>query len=329
MPLDLIKSRNELLLLPYKDFIYSEFSEITTLFFAEKLKLSEEKRVVFENGLMLYLLLFFNKFDLIEFIIRECSVSVSEGISVTDTISNGLPTEIVKAMNEARQILESENSEPIKNKDRFALLSSLPENKLLIYYYLKTGSKISQLVGEYIQDQDIRFDTYNLVGDIILGFYKVEDTVPLLQQELGLNAKTAALLGADVLDFLAPLSDPTFVVPTEEPEEVEQVEEIVTNEMESVVSHLHTTPATSQPVVTPVVSYRPPTTTPSVHTMATDATAARAGYQSAIEIEPTYRSEQPDMRKTLSDLPSYANPSNTMPQSSTPKPPIDPPRWGV
>ncbi len=59
-----------------------------------------------------------------------------------------------------------------------------------------------------------------LVGDIVLGFYRVEDTVPLLQQELGLDPRTAALLGADIIDFLAPLSDPDWQPPTTETRDV-------------------------------------------------------------------------------------------------------------
>lgn len=58
------------------------------------------------------------------------------------------------------------------------------------------------------------------IGDIILGFYQTEDTVPLLQQELGIDAATAEKLGAEVLAFLAPLQDPNWQPPVEETDEV-------------------------------------------------------------------------------------------------------------
>ena len=62
-----------------------------------------------------------------------------------------------------------------------------------------------------------------IVGDIVLGFYKINDTVPLLKQELGLDDETAKLLGTDVLEFLAPLSDPNWQPPEEfEPIDVDE-----------------------------------------------------------------------------------------------------------
>lgn len=88
----------------------------------------------------------------------------------------------------------------------------------------ESDNKLFSIAQKYDIDKDE--ETNKLftitVGDIILGFYKIEDTVPLLQQELGLDPRTAALLGADVLDFLSPLSDPNWQPPVEEGAEYEE-----------------------------------------------------------------------------------------------------------
>ena len=101
--------------------------------------------------------------------------------------------------------------------------NSTPKQK-----YFFSSKKSDDLLFTIAQKYDLDKDEeknklFNItVGDIILGFYKIEDTVPLLQQELGLDPRTAALLGADVLDFLAPLSDPNWQPPAEEVEEDEE-----------------------------------------------------------------------------------------------------------
>ncbi len=178
-----------------------------------------------------------------------------------------------------------------------------------------------------INDIDSRKKVVILITDIIFGFYKVADTVPLIQQELGADARTAALLGADVLGFLAPLSDPNFVVPKEEGEEGIEVAK------PSPEPTIHLAPVSSyavsqsQPQAT-APTYQPaptPAVAPELHTMAMDANAARSNYQPTAEA--TYSSEQPVTRQPLSDLPSYTN-GATQPQNSTPVPPIEPPRWG-
>ena len=159
-------------------------------------------------------------------------------------------------------------------------------------------------------------ETYNkfaiTVGDIVLGFYKVADTVPLLQQELNIDARAAALLGADVLDFLSPLSDKDFVVKIDSLSDDTFL--VPAPQSETAIQH----PIGSAPAT--------PTNAPELHTMAMDAHAARENYQPAAE--PVYSSEQPALRPPLSDLPSYTSGATT-PQNSTPLPPIEPPRWGV
>ena len=160
------------------------------------------------------------------------------------------------------------------------------------------------------------------IGDIILGFYKIEDTVPLIQQELGLDAKTAALLGADVLDFLTPLSDPNWQPPTEE-------------DAASVNTTFELSPVTKETLNTasPGVQTAPAATElPELRTMAADMVEGRSPVRNTFNAaaaidEPVYVSSQPTIEKPAPDAPSY-----TAPLYQPPKPnvdaPLEKPRWG-
>jgi hypothetical protein len=95
-----------------------------------------------------------------------------------------------------------------------------------LYSTSYSGKYIFTIAKKYDLHKDEMYKKFAItVGDIILGFYRIEDTVPLLQQELGLDPRTAALLGADVLDFLAPLSDPNWQPPVEERDEWDEESE--------------------------------------------------------------------------------------------------------
>lgn len=325
---DLIKSRNDILSSDYKDFVYSDFTDVTVAIFGDYLKLDEEKRVIFENGLMLFLLLFLNKFEFIEFIIRECSLSIEKAISAVTAISEGLPVEMTTAMNAAKALLEKSDPSPVKESDRFNHLLTIPDTQLRTYLYAKTSSSLTKLHEIHSLNKDLQVDITDLIGDILLGFYKIEDTVPLLQQELKLDARTAALLGADVLDFLIPLTDPNFITPTEVTDEVIPLS--TTNIPESVVRMTVISDYTTSPtqLIPTITTYQPAPTSsiaPELHTMAMDANAARANFQPVVE--PVHSSEQPVTRTPLSDLPSYTSGAAT--PNSNAIPPIEPPRWGV
>jgi hypothetical protein len=91
-------------------------------------------------------------------------------------------------------------------------------------YYLtsniEAGLNLRNIAQKYDLHQDEAYKKFAVtVGDIILGFYKIEDTVPLLRQELGIDMAIAERLGADVLVFLAPLSDPNWQPPVDEDRE--------------------------------------------------------------------------------------------------------------
>ncbi|MBY0538740.1 hypothetical protein K2P47_05090 [Patescibacteria group bacterium] len=162
-----------------------------------------------------------------------------------------------------------------------------------------------------------------LVSDVVLGFYKIEDVVPLLQQELGIDARTAALLGADVIDFLAPLSDPNWKPPTEQDDEsVSVAPERITETTEP----SHEISAMNEPVVSV------PTELPELRTMAADMIEGRSPVRNtytpvpSVDV-PVYVSTQPTIEKKVPEAPSY-----TAPLYEPPKPnvdtPLEQPRWG-
>ncbi len=187
------------------------------------------------------------------------------------------------------------------------------------------------------------------VGDIILGFYKVEDTVPLLQQELALDPRAAALLGTDVLDFLAPLSDPQFVIPNQtevsSPARVADVNLFthtaahiepavsVLAHASPILSVLTSNPAYAQPISPKRPGALPnPYTAPELRTMAADmaeTSHSQTAYTPVLTNDaPVYSSQQPSVRTPLSELPTYHNPSAPH-QSVQPIAPLEPPRWGA
>jgi hypothetical protein len=215
------------------------------------------------------------------------------------------------------------------------------DTAVYLYSHYLSGEKLFQIAQSYnlVEPQQYRIFA-TTVGDIILGFYQIEDTVPLLQQELGIDATTAGLLGADVLEFLAPLSDPNFVVPLDPDDaEVEEGSAVVTTETTTtptdgshpsasfyVPPNSATIPVGVVPAATPADGpHMPP-----LRTMASDMARSpeRAAYEPIVENEtPIYSSKQPEVRTPLSDLPAYT--TLTENKAPAPQPTIETPRWGA
>ena len=214
-----------------------------------------------------------------------------------NTITNQMRIDLYKNTNDSKKYFLGHN-----NSTRL-----LTELSVKYHFYIEEQYKIFAVT----------------IGDIILGFYKIEDTVPLLQQELGLDAKTAALLGADVLDFLAPLSDPNWKPPVEDEDgDLEDVESATSD-----LSKMEIIPETTSPQIEP-----PSTIIPQLRTMAADMVEVRSPVRSSFNAgimldEPTYTSTQPTLERKATEAPSY-----TAPLYEPPKPnvdaPLEKPRWG-
>lgn len=223
-------------------------------------------------------------------------------------------------------------------RDKVKVNASLAQDYL--YSSPTSGLTLWRLAEKYKLQENYKVFAIT-IGDIILGFYKIEDTVPLLQQELGIDPKTAALLGAEVLEFLAPLNDPNWQPPREEEGQEETNEMTVPSvtvparpiNITSVPPVAVPTPSVqSVPNVAPVVQ-----TTPTVPPVATSApTPAYAvpyepAYQPSPEVpEPTYQSSQNDIRPgrgPLGEVPTYVPP--VAPVAPPTPPAADRPRWST
>ena len=211
--------------------------------------------------------------------------------------------------------------------------SKLSPAGLYLYSYTQPATELKRISEAYniAQKHSIFINT---VGDIILGFYKIEDTVPLLQQELGLDPKTAALLGAEVIEFLTPLSDPNWQPPVEmaDVDEDEDLKDITDNEVSTIT-----------PVVNHIPEKAPALALNPIHTLASDMATVRnvitpspnvstgsitpSTYTNVSEPTPVYQSTQP-VPKPLSTIPSYT-PTPTPPAPVAPPPVPDRPRWST
>ncbi len=199
---------------------------------------------------------------------------------------------------------------------------NLSKTGAYLYSYTKPALELKNISEKYnvAEKHPIFIMT---VGDIILGFYKIEDTVPLLQQELGLDPKTAALLGAEVLEFLTPLSDPNWQPSEDENGEDETSGYIPTPEA----------PVNRIPIKAPA----------PLHTFASDMAIVRN--EQPVEVytpvsapiptyqatpEPVYQSTQPNpVSPALSSIPSYTTPDTPTPAPVPPPPAPDRPRWST
>jgi len=117
------------------------------------------------------------------------------------------------------------------------------------------------------------------VGDIILGFYKIEDTVPLLQQELEIDEATAQKLGAEVLAFLAPLNDPTWQPPPETELESEVAPPVPRQGSGIAISHSDDTTTKRIPIKASALAVPKP-----IHTFASDMETVRE-YPEGVEMD--------------------------------------------
>ena len=319
MPSQILQTRIQSLTPEYSDFVFSDFTS-EAIRSIQSAGFENFDNQVLENGIFLYLTLFLHKFALIEFIITECHKSINEARQITDIIIMMMPEEMIEQQSNTTVALDI-TAELVKEKDRFAIINS-NENLLNRYLYLKTSHLTEKLIKKYLILNSELVDQFKIViSDITLGFYKKEDTVPLLQQELELDAKTAALLGADVLDFLAPLSDPNWQPPVEE----------AADDLTDVGISSFSAPLTVGNVVETAQIVREPEL-PTLRTMAADMAEERSPvrntFNAAASIdEPVYISTQPTIEKKAPDAPSYSSPLY-----QTPKPnieaPLEKPRWG-
>ncbi len=76
----IIKERLNLLEPNYREFVISNIPTTISEVFSETYKLDEIKNIVLENGIILFLLFFFDKSDLKNYIITDCELTESDAI---------------------------------------------------------------------------------------------------------------------------------------------------------------------------------------------------------------------------------------------------------
>lgn len=191
----------------------------------------------------------------------------------------------------------------------------------------ENGDLLFYIAQKYDLHQDEIYKKFAItVGDIILGFYKIEDTVPLLQQELGIDPRTAALLGADVLDFLAPLSDPNWQPPVEETEQQDVV--IGNHAIEqsrsapaTPTSETYAIPINTAPAPQNTHIYQEPVSQPTYANNPPQPPVAIPNYQHQIPDTPPMDQQSPMPQSQLYQSPaSPASPYDT-PRPTPPAPP--------
>jgi hypothetical protein len=201
----------------------------------------------------------------------------------------------------------------------------------------ESEDRLYGLAEEYHMNKESTVLFIQTVSHIILGFYKIEDTVPLLQQELSLDPKTAAHLGAEVLEFLAPLSDPNWQPPAEVEEDGPSIAQVQPEPipeyripvkapaLDSVTLAPISAAGVGEHMLTPEsTKAMTPTSSPNSHSQV---------HNPATSAEPLYRpaplpSNPPSPRPSLESIPSYAPTPSPVAQTSAPAAP-DRPRWST
>ncbi|MDC1205585.1 hypothetical protein N8083_01935 [Candidatus Pacebacteria bacterium] len=93
-----IKQRLAILSPEYRAFILSEYPNVVARTFGESLGFDEIKTTVLENGIVLFLLIFLNKEELIAFIATECHISEKESSELIAAIQQTLPDQFLKEL---------------------------------------------------------------------------------------------------------------------------------------------------------------------------------------------------------------------------------------
>ncbi len=298
----------------YRDFVMSDYSDAIAAKIAREERFDDDTETALANMIFLYTILILSDYELTEALVADCELGMTEELRITKSILSTMPPEMLEEQRLAyAEIMKSDN--PIDEKTRRDIIATQPERQKLVYLYAKTNPHLRVLLEQFSLAEEQIEAGMILLGDIVLGFYRTEDTVPLLQQELGLDPKTAALLGAEVLEFLASITNPNWQPPADAPRVVEAPSNQVPLKAPAEFVAPAPTPVESSLIVEPTPVYQP----------------APAGYMSTPTPTPTpvYQSSQPTPASApLSTIPSYTPPP-TPPTPVAPAPTPDRPKWST
>ena len=334
MPQEIIKERLLALTPEYKEFIFSGYPEMTATVWGNSLGLEPHQIDIFENGIVFYLLIFFDEIDLMRFFVVNCQLSITDAVQVVKDIIDALPEEMTRTIENIylELLKKDDHNELLPNSKRREFLNNNSDQQIKKYLYTQTSPSVFYIINKYnqIQTENVRDKFTTAIGDIVLGFYRIEDTVPLLKQELGLDDETAKLLGADVLEFLAPLSDPNWQPPEEfEPIDVDEegkINQTVATKETEIAKTSHVITNNQNEIVSPLIS--------SLRTMAKDIDNNKISKNpddfigETNDDEQIYTSAQDNIRHPLSSTPSYTTPIHHSSSLSNDEPSLEErPRW--
>jgi hypothetical protein len=115
-----------------------------------------------------------------------------------------------------------------------------------LYSSPDSGVSLFAMATKYQINSSYR-DFAIIVGDVILGTKKVTELTNLLQEQLHIEKTLAEAIARDLLDFLAPLSDPSWQPPKNN-EPVEIAAEVLA--MEQALTEQYQQPQNEEPVYT-------------------------------------------------------------------------------
>jgi hypothetical protein len=299
MPNEILTERLQYFTPEYYDFLMSDFVEIAGAEAQSRYGLDEDTRTAFENMLCLNITLFIHRIEFIESVIVDCGLNISDAINLVSSTLEKLPKEMVLTQQEVALSLAENYEGLVLEKDRFNFVTTLPLQKLTTYLYVKTASRLTDICQSHNITDDATIELfYVLLGDIVLGIYKIEDVVPLLQQELNIDVNEADLLGAEVIEFFKSLPETNW-----QPRDLKNTSNITEKE----------------------------TLVPQIRTMAADMLEERSPVRSTFNAaatidEPVYVSTQPTIEKQILEAPSYTTPLYQAPKPNVDAP-LERPRW--
>ncbi len=92
------------------------------------------------------------------------------------------------------------------DNDRIERYRSSEESIQNLFASPESGTTLSETFKKYNLDEELYKKYAQLVGDVILGFYKIVDLPQLLQKRLGVSADEAQRITSDLIEFLSPVA---------------------------------------------------------------------------------------------------------------------------
>jgi hypothetical protein len=105
-------------------------------------------------------------------------------------------------------------SEDIKTL-RNNLYSGASPAQRYLYSHPDAGLRLSEIAKKHNVSNNQYVSFVNIPGDVVLGIHRTQDMTSLLENNLQIDPSTAQAISRDLIDFLAPLSDPTWQPPTD------------------------------------------------------------------------------------------------------------------